>query len=125
MISEELRRYLNMVEEERVADQLYEMANLGPADHGIDDVVIWVGKTNKQHGLRIKVSNIKNRWSDDNFVIQIPSLDYDSSAVANWIDAKIMRKIQQWIVLNSQVLHDFETDRIVYTRDFLNQISKI
>lgn len=126
MISERLREYIDMVLNEEQSDVLHEMANLGPNDHGINDVVIWVGKSNKQHGLRVKISNSKNRWNnEDNFVIRMPSLDYDPTQVARWITPDIMKKIQQWIVLNQQVLYDFETDKIMYTRDFLNSISKV
>ena len=126
MISDVLRKYIDMILKEEQDDVLHEMANLGSHNHGIEDVVIWVGKANKQHGLRIKVSNLKNRWSnDDNFVIQLPSLDYDPNQVASWITSEIMKKIQQWIVLNQQVLYDFETDKIMYTDQFISQISKV
>ena len=126
MISEVLRKYIDMILKEEQDDVLHEMANLGSHNHGIEDVVIWVGKANKQHGLRIKVSNLKNRWSNDNnFVIQLPSLDYDPNQVARWITSEIMKKIQQWIVLNQQVLYDFETDKIMYTDQFISQISKV
>jgi hypothetical protein len=125
VISEELRKYIDMVRLEESQDLIYEMANLGTDDHGIQNIVIWVGKANKQHGLRVKISNLKNRWSDDNFVIQMPTLDYDPSQVARWITPDIMKQIMSWIKLNQQVLYDFETDKIVYTRDFLNQISKV
>jgi hypothetical protein len=125
VISEELRKYIDMVRLEESQDLIYEMANLGTDDHGIQNIVIWVGKANKQHGLRIKISNLKNRWSDDNFVIQMPTLDYDPSQVARWITPDIMKQIMSWVKLNQQVLYDFETDKIVYTRDFLNQISKV
>jgi hypothetical protein len=126
MMSEELRKYIDMVLKEEQDDVLHEMANLGSHNHGIQDVVIWVGKANKQHGLRIKVSNSKNRWnSDDNFVIQLPSLDYDPNQVARWITKDIMEKIMDWIRLNQQVLYDFETDKIVYTDQFISQISKV
>jgi len=126
MITEELRKYIDMVMQEEQDDVLHEMANLGKEDHGIDDVVIWVGKANKRHGLRVKISNVKNRWSnDDNFVIQMPNLDYDPSQVARWITYDIMKKIKEWIALNQKVLYDFETDKIMYTRDFLNKISKV
>ena len=115
-----------MVLTEEQNDVLYEMANLGEEDHGIKDVVIWVGKANKQHGLRVKVSNLKNRWSNDsNFVIRMPSLDYDPTQVANWITSNTMTKILNWIKLNQQVLYDFETDKIMFTRQFLNSISKV
>jgi hypothetical protein len=126
MISEQLRKYIDMVLKEEQDDVLHEMANLGSHNHGISNVVIWVGKANKQHGLRIKVSNIKNRWSnDDNFVIQLPSLDYDPSQVARWITSDTMKKIMDWIKLNQQVLYDFETDKIMYTDQFISKISKV
>jgi hypothetical protein len=125
MISEELRKYIDMVRVEESQDLIYEMANLGTDDHGIQNIVIWIGKANKQHGLRVKISNLKNRWSDDNFVIQMPSLDYDPSQVARWITPDIIKQIMTWVKLNQQILYDFETDKIVYTRDFLNQISKV
>ena len=126
MISEELQKYIGMVIKEEQEDVLHEMANLGSHNHGIQDIVIWVGKSNKQHGLRIKISNLRNKWSnDDHFVIQLPSLDYDPSQVAGWITPKIMKKIQQWIVLNQQVLYDFETDKIMYTDQFISQIAKV
>jgi len=126
MISEELRKYIDMVIKEEQDDILHEMANLGSHNHGIQDVVIWVGKANKQHGLRIKVSNLKNKWrNDDNFVIQLPSLDYDHSQVASWITPKILEKIFDWIKLNQQVLYDYETDEIMYTDQFISHLSKV
>ena len=126
MVGEALRKYIDMVFKEEQDDVLHEMANLGSHNHGISDVVIWVGKANKQHGLRIKVSNLKNRWSnDDNFVIQLPSLDYDPNQVARWITKDVMEKITSWIKLNQRVLYDFETDKIMYTDQFISQISKI
>jgi len=126
MISEELQKYIDMVLQEESDDVLHEMANLGSHNHGIQDVVLWVGKSNKQHGLRIKVSNFKNCWNnEDNFVIQMPSLDYDPSQVAKWITPNIMQQIMSWVKLNYRVLHEFETDKIMYTDHFLNQIVKV
>jgi len=126
VLPQELRKYLDMVLQEEQEDVLHEMANLGSHNHGIQDVVIWVGKANKQHGLRIKVSNLKNRWSnEDNFVIQLPSLDYDPNQVADWITPNIMKQIMDWIRLNQQLLYDFETDKIMYTDQFISKISKV
>jgi hypothetical protein len=121
----ELRKYINMVLQEELDDVLHEMAILGSNFHGIQDVVIWIGKTNKQHGLRVKISNVKNRWSEDNFVIMLPSLDYDPTQVAKWITADKMKQIKQWLVLNQQVLYDFETDKIMFTDQLIAQLSKI
>ena len=115
-----------MVNEEWNNDQLHEMARVGSAHHGIENVVIWVGEASKQHGLRVKVSNIPNKMRmEDSFVIQMPSLDYDPRQVANWITPKIMKQILQWIVLNQKVLYDYENGIIQYTDEFLNKLSKI
>jgi hypothetical protein len=126
MITEELRKYIDMVSEEWENDLLYEMARVGPTRHGIENVIIWVGETNKQHGLRVKVSNIPNKMRiEDSFVIMMPSLDYDPSQVAKWITPKIMKKILEWIKLNQQLLYDYESGIIVDTDDFLNNISRV
>lgn len=126
MISEELRKYIDMVNEEYNDDQLFEMANVTAKRHGIENVVIWVGAAPKQHGLRVKVSNIPNKMDmNNNFVIMMPSLDYDPSQVADWISPKIMKKILQWIVFNQKLLYDYETGIITDTDDFLNNISKV
>lgn len=130
MISEELKKYIQMVaEEEREHEEtdniLYEMANIYPRYHGIDDIVIWIGEANKQHGLRVKVSNAKNRYDKQNsFVIQMPSLDYDPAQVAKWIDSKKMNQILSWIKLNQKLLYDFENGIIGDTGLFLDSISK-
>lgn len=74
----DLRKYTEMVRLEESADLIHEMANVGPSRHDIDNVYIFVGKTNKQHGLRVKVSTVPGRYiSDNTFAIQMPSLDYD------------------------------------------------
>ena len=119
----EFQKYIKMVKEEEEQDQLYEMANVTSRYHGINDVVIWVGIAPKQHGLRIKVSNIKNRFDpNDNFVVQMPSLYYDPLQVASWID---MKKILSWITLNQQILYDYEIGLIQDTGYFLDNLSKV
>jgi len=126
MIAEELRKYLDMVRLEESLDLIHEMANVGPKRHGIENIYIFVGKTNKQHGLRIKVSRIPNRYDDcDNFVIQMPSLDYDPTQVPRWIKSDTMKQILTWIKLNQQLLADYELGNIWDTEEFLNSISKV
>lgn len=121
-----LKEYLQLVAEEDENDQLYEMAKVVPRVHGIDDVVIWVGETNKRHGLRVKVSNVKNKFDpSDNFTIQMPSLDYDHEQVAKWIDNKKMQKILEWIKLNQPLLNDYEQGIIQDTELFLQRLSKV
>ena len=126
MITEELRKYINMVNKEWENDQLFEMARVGQKHHGIENVVIWVGSANPQHVLRVKVSNIPNKMRmEDSFVIQMPSLDYDPSQVAAWITPKIMKQILEWIALNQKLLYDYENGDIEDTEYFLNNLSKV
>jgi hypothetical protein len=125
MISEELRKYIDMVNEEWEQDQLFEMANIDPNTHGIDNVYIYVGRAPKQHGLRVKVSNIPNKMRmDDSFTIMMPSLDYDPRQVANWVKPKIP-DILAWIKLNQKLLYDYEEGNIDNTTEFLSSISKV
>ena len=127
MPSEELRKYINLVEQETNEGLIHEMANVGPEDHGIDNVYIFVGSVEKApHWLRVKVSNIPGKYErSDTFVIQMPSLDYDPKQVAKWITPKIMKKIIEWIKLNQSLLYDYETGKITDTRFFLNNLSKV
>ena len=126
MISEELRKYIDMVDTEWEDDLLFEMANVFSKRHGIANVVIWVGRANKQHGLRMKISNIPNKMDmSDSFVIKMPSLDYNHNQVAKWIDGKVMKQIMEWIVLNQKLLYDYENGLIDDTDEFMNQISSV
>jgi len=105
-------------------EDLHEMANLHDTSHGIKDVVIWVGSASDlPHGLRIKVSNIPNKFDRyNNFVIQMPSLYYDHSKVAKWIDKDRLNQILSWIKVNQKVLYDYETGLLDDTKIFLQQI---
>jgi hypothetical protein len=118
--------YQAMCDTEVYGETLFEMANLHKSKHGIDDVVIWVGKANKQHGLRVKVSNVKNMFDpNDCFVIQMPQLDYNHKAVANWITSKKLQEVLAWIKLNQHVLYDYENGVIDDTDEFLKKLSKV
>lgn len=126
MISEELRKYIDMVIQEGENDQLFEMANIHSNIHGITNVVIWVGRANTRHGLRVKVSNVKNKFDDsNNFVIQMPNLDYNPSQVAKWIDSTTLEKIKEWIKINQPLLYAYENGEIDDTYEFLNNVSKV
>ena len=126
MITEQLRKYIGMVDDELARDELFEMANVTQRRHGIENVVIWVGAAPKQHGLRVKISNVPGKMDISNsFDIMMPSLDYDHTQVASWITPKIMKKILQWITLNQKLLYDYELGVITDTDDFLNSISRV
>lgn len=125
-MSNDLRSYIDMVEQEFTNDQLLEMARLGSNKHGIPNVVMWVGLAPKQDSLRVKVSNIPNRMDpSDNFTIMMPSLDYDPTQVAYWIDNETMAKILDWIKLNQDLLYDYEVGKIDDTEYFLSKIAKV
>lgn len=127
MSSEELKKYIQLVEEGESNGLLHEMANIGPHRHGIDKVYISVGSIeHTKHWLRIKVSNIPGKYDKyNNFVIQMPSLDYDQSQVASWITPKIMKKILEWIKLNQELLYNYENGIVYDTDNFLDSISKV
>jgi hypothetical protein len=92
-----MRKYIDLIVKQQTP-MLLEMANLNKTVHGIDGVVLWIGRENKQHGLRVKVSNKRDRFDvNDNFVIQLPSLYYDHKQVANWISSKMLTKIFDWV----------------------------
>ena len=125
-ISDELKKYIEMVNEEFESGLLNEMSNLDSDDHGIENVVIWIGRTNKQHGLRIKVSNVPNKWDDyDNFTIKIPELDYDYTSVARWIKKDTMDKILSWIKINQPLLYKLEKGEYSSFKKFVDDISKV
>ena len=127
MITEELRKYISLVEQETRDGLLHEMANVGPKRHGIPNVYIYVGSViGLPHWLRVKVSNTPDRYdNNNNFVIELPSLEYDPSQVANWISPKTMRKILDWIKLNQQQLNDYELGTVTDTDEFLDSLVKI
>lgn len=105
---------------------LFEMANIHSNIHGIPDVVIWVGMENQRHGLRVKVSNKKNKFDQhDHWVMMMPSLDYDERRVAQWITPKHIKAIKDWIKLNQHLLYAYEKGEIDDTFEFLQQISPV
>ena len=121
-----ISEFTKLVQEETDNDQLYEMANIFSHTHGIENVVIWVGRANKHHGLRVKVSNVPNKMDpENNFVIQMPSLDYDPGQVAAWIAGRKLKMVLQWIVLNQKILYDYEQGLNDDTGVFLDNIAKV
>ena len=123
---QDIHSFTQQCQEEWDNDLLFEMASIHDQTHGIRDVVIWVGMANKKHGLRVKVSNTRNKFDmNDHFVIQMPSLDYNPTAVAKWISKTKMNEIFQWIKLNQQLLFDYENGIIDDTAEFMNNLSNI
>jgi hypothetical protein len=108
-------------------EELYEMANLDVLDHGIKDVIIWIGMIDGQHGPRVKISNIKNKFipnKEYSFVLTIPELKRIGVDPAPWI-VPYLSDIEDWIRLNMDVICDYENGKIQSTRDFLNRIKSL
>jgi hypothetical protein len=104
---------------------LYEMANLTQRDTGIPNLVIWVGGDPERHAMRIKVSNVANRWSPDNFTITIPTLDVVGDINKSLISGRTLEDIRSWIKLNIETLMDYEQGNIIGTSEFLEKLVKI
>lgn len=119
MTTENIQKYIEIVADQQTS-MLTEMANLNKSIHGIDGIVLWIGRENKQHGLRIKVSNKRDRFDvNNNFVIQLPSLYFDHKQVANWISSKILTKILDWIKIHQDSIYKFEKGEFQTLDDFL------
>ena len=74
------------------------MANLAPKDTGLS-VVVWMGEIGGLHGPRIKVSNIKGKFSSsDNFVVSVdknPSVLTPNSAKLKSDEIEDVKRLDQ------------------------------
>ncbi|MGI0075859.1 MAG: hypothetical protein ACREAU_00450 [Nitrosopumilaceae archaeon] len=110
--------------EQQLESTLLEMANLDVVDTGIDNVIIWVGADPHQHYLRVKVSNVPDKWSADNFTITIPELVPVGKINKQFITGQVLENIKAWIKFNLEIIKAHEEGKIG-TRDFLTKIKKI
>jgi hypothetical protein len=121
-----LQEYITKVHQEYINDELYDIAILSDSDHGIENVIIWVGtaaKVNTNESLRLKVSNVKSKFNWNNhFDIKYPELIFDPTSVSRWITPEIISKIIQWLELNDQLLMDYQSGKVVLTNIFLSQV---
>jgi hypothetical protein len=105
---------------------LYEMANLTSRNTGINNIIIWVGGNPERHAMRIKVSNIANKWSSsDSFTITLPYLDVVGKINKQLISSKKLSDIKSWIKLNIETLIEYEKGNIIGTSEFLEKLVKI
>lgn len=116
-----------MTEEQILAAPMMEMANLAPGDTGLS-VVIWMGEVGGQHGPRIKASNVKGKFSSDNFVINIDKEPRVLTPKSVKLKESEIEDIKDWIKLNYDALMDlwkhFETG-VGSTIPLLNALKKI
>lgn len=77
-----------------------EMANLFPDETGLDRI-IWFGEVGGQHGPRIKVSNIKGKFSQsDNFVISVDKNPKVLTPKSMKIKSSELEDLFDWVKLN-------------------------
>lgn len=82
----------------------FEMANLYPGDTGLK-YVIWLGKVGGQHGPRIKVSNVKGSFAEnDNFIMSISKEPVNLTPRYTKISSNDVGDVEDWIKRNYKVL---------------------
>lgn len=99
------------------------MANLNPRDTGIHDVVIWISKKEPRHACRVKVSNIKGKYSPtDNFSIRL----HDGKILGTpKVSDSHVDEVKRWMVLNQDVILKFWEDDEYGALDLVRDLQKI
>ena len=93
-----------MTEEQILASPMLEMANLAPGSTGLPTVV-WMGKIGGMHDPRIKVSNKKGGFAeDDNFVINVDKEPRVLTPKSVKLKSSEVNEIEDWIKLNYDAL---------------------
>ena len=107
--------------------ELYEMARVREADSGIP-VEIYVSTQQPvmgRHGPRIKISNVKNTFSDsDNFALEI-SKNPVLRAGKMKLKSSEFEDIVDWVKLNYEPLMKYWKNEYSSDRDFYNEIKSI
>ena len=118
---------------------LVEMANLYKEDTGLD-YPLWIGRVEGQHGLRIKVSNIKGKWRENNnFVMDISQSPQIITPHTCKLNKAEITKISKWIILNHDdlmilwwmfergalVVQDEDTGLILNYDDIIDRLGKV
>ena len=81
-----------------------EMANLFPQSTGLK-YAIWFGEVGGQHGPRIKVSNIKGKFSQtDNFVISVDKKPKLLTPSSMKIKKNDLDDLYDWVLINYDIL---------------------
>lgn len=104
-----------------------EMANLYSGDTGLK-YVIWIGKIGGQHGPRIKVSNIKGTFAEnDNFVMSVSKDPVNLTPRYSKISTSDLEDIEDWIKKNYDVLMELyrAAEKNERTIEILNKLEKI
>lgn len=93
-----------LLEQEILNSPMNEMANLFPTTTGLERV-IWFGEVGGQHGPRIKVSNVKGKFSlTDNFIISVAKDPSVLTPRSVKIKSKELDDLFDWVKLNYSIL---------------------
>lgn len=104
--------------------ELLEMANLDSVDTGIDKVIIWVGPPPANHGHRIKVSNIPNKFRGDCFSLTLPDFRPIGKINKSFITPSVLNRIKEWVRLNYDTIIAFSEEKIP-TRELIRKIKPL
>lgn len=103
-------------------------ANIDYSRTGIKKIILQVycqGNKKSSHGPRIKVSNVYNKYrNDDCFVLNILTLKIEEGNVK--IKGSELMLVIKWIRLNRKILLDYwKVGSKLSTKDFLNSLQKV
>jgi len=105
--------------------ELLEMANVTYKTTGIKNVVLWIGPNPENHGKRIKISNIPNKFTtNDCFTLTIPDLKVIGKVNDGFITTKVLDEIKNFVNINYQVISDY-SDYLISTEDLIEKLKSI
>ena len=105
-----------------IDEELIEMANLSPKITGIENTAIWVGPIPKSHGMRIKISNVPNKFDGKNcFTLTIPNFKVEGYRDIKHITDDKLNSIEIWVNKHIKAIEDFSSYKIG-TDEFIEMI---
>jgi len=99
------------------------MANLNPKTTGIPHVVVWISKKEPTHACRVKVSNIRGKFSgEDNFSIALHDESIEGEVK---VSPKDVKAVIEWMNLNRKVILKYWNDPEFDVAELLAKLKKI
>jgi len=121
-----IKKYNDLFEFKNYLDEqeLMEMANIDYKKSGIDNIIIWLGPNPKSHGLRIKVSNIPNKFDgSDCFTITIPDFKIIGDVNKSLVNNDNLNKIFKFVEKNKVVIEKYSNYEIS-TNELIDGLKK-
>ena len=102
-----------------------EPASISPRKTGIKDVYIWIGFNPNLYGKIIKISNIPNKFSkNDYFTLSLTDFNIVGDVNTKLITKKILEDIKDFVKLNMKLIEDFSDEKIS-TDEFIYSLKSI